>query len=203
MDLDSVTATRVRSAFPSSARADVEAVLSLVDLGQHEPTDHDIGPVLVRGEVLHIPMRIYFPEPRAEANVDLTSRARTILECLYTRHHDGHVREKYLRAVISSPLEWVPPFVVQLLGEYVMAIHLLIRQNIGCLSQESYSRFVAENAAFIELTKQRVVSYWDCYFRKSGSQLGEHAAYQVMKVLCGPRLAGQSRVAADGAAPRR
>ena len=183
MDLDSVTARRVRTAFPSALATDVDAVLRLVEIGQHEPSDHDIGPVVVSGEVLHIPARIYYPEVGAEALLGLTTLARTALECLFTRHHDGHVREKYLRAVISSQLSWVPPFVIQLLGEYVAEIHLVIRHHIDSLGGETYRRFIAENPAFIELTRQRVTSYWNCYYRRAHRQLRDYVAHQVIEVL--------------------
>jgi hypothetical protein len=202
MELDSVTAKRLRRAFPSSAAAAVDAVLRFVELGKHEPLGHEIVPVLVNGETLHIPHRIYSAEPNAETLVGLAEPARTVMECLYSRHHDGYVREKYLRDLISSPLAWVPPFVIQLLGEYVIEIHRVIWQNVGRLSGEPYRRFVVDNPAFIELTKQRVASYWNCYFRGRG-QLRDHAAYQALQVLVAPRVAAQPAGAADGASPRR
>jgi hypothetical protein len=199
MDLDSAIASRVRGAFPASIAPNVDAVLRLVDLADHEPTGSDIGPVLLDGEALHIPSRVYFAEPRAEGIEGLSGPARTVMECLYTRHHDGHVREKYLRAVISSSLPWVPPFVIQFLGEYVIEILWVIRRNLEYLSAEPYRRFVEENPAFIELTKQRVASYWGFYFRRC--QPREHVAYQILEVLDAPRGAAQP-VAADGASPR-
>jgi hypothetical protein len=203
IDLDSVTARRLRRAFPSSLVTDADAVLTLVEIGQHEPSEHDIGFVVVGGEVLHIPPRIYSPEVGAEALIGLTTSARTVWDCLFTRHHDGHVREKYLRAVISSQALWVPPFVIQLLGEYVAEIHLVIRRHIDGVDSDAYHRFVAENPAFIELTRQRIASYWNCYYRSSRSQLRDYAAHQVIEVLDAPTGAAQTAVAVDGASPRR
>lgn len=176
-------AERLRAAFPSSIATDVNAVLSVIPPSEHAPTEHDIGPVRVAGEVLHIPFRIYSPEPPAEARSSLAVEARAVLDCLYTRHHDGHVREKYLRAVISSPLEWVPPFVLQLLGEYVIEIQRLIASNIACLRQPSYARFIGENPAFVALTRRRVISYWSCYFRTANAGIEDHVGYRVMADL--------------------
>src|SRR5688572_16660161 len=113
--LESGTILRLRSAFPSSIAADVDAALAVVPLDGPELPIHDIGPVRVGGEELHIPSRFYAPEPPTEVLDTLADSARTVLACLYTRHHDGHVRERQLRAVISSSADWVPPFVVQLL----------------------------------------------------------------------------------------
>ena len=77
----------------------------------------------------------------------------------------GHSRaagggETNLREVISSPLGWGPPYVVQLLGEYVIEIHHFVQESIGYLKHETYSRFMEENPAFIGLTRQRAISYW-------------------------------------------
>lgn len=162
---------------------DVDTVLGLVDVGQPLPTEHDIGSVVVGGEPLRIPARIYCPEPEPPAVAALTGSARTVLHCLFTRHHDGHVREAHLREVISSPLGWVPPYVVQLLGEYVIEIHRVIQENVRYLRQETYSRFVAENPAFIGLTRQRAISYWNCYFRSQHRALSNYVAHQVLEVL--------------------
>ena len=73
MDLDSGIARRLRKAFPSALVTEVDAMLKLVDIGEHEPSDQDIGPVLVNGEVLHIPARIYSAEVGADALVGLTT----------------------------------------------------------------------------------------------------------------------------------
>ena len=86
--------------------------------------------------------------------MDVAVTTRTALACLYTRHNDGHVRERHLRAVIRSSADWVPPFIVQLLGEYVIEIHRVIESNVDCLGQESYLRFVAKNPVFMKATRQ-------------------------------------------------
>lgn len=72
----------------------------------------------------------FFTSPRESIHLrselkrsGLAPSARTVLDCLFTKHHDGYVREKYLRAVINAQFAWVPPFVIQLLGEYVVQIH--------------------------------------------------------------------------------
>ena len=188
--LETGTILRLRRAFPSSIAAEVDAALAVVPRGSNEPTDRDIGPVRVAGEVVHIPSRIYSPEPPVEMLDALDNGVRTVLTCLYTRHHDGHVREKHLRGVISSSADWVPPFVVQLLGEYVVEVHRVIESNLDCLGQQSYARFVGENLAFMELTKQRVISYWNCYFKRVTSKVQDHGAFRVLEALESGQLAG-------------
>jgi hypothetical protein len=125
----------------------------------------------------------------------LGGTARTVVACLYTRHSDGYVRERNVRAIISSSADWVPPFVVQLLGEYVVEVHRVIEPNVDGLGQ-SYVRFVAENPAFMQLTRQRVISYWDCYFR-GATRIQDHVAFRILEALGSGRL---SAWAADDAA---
>ncbi|GAA2637034.1 hypothetical protein [Paractinoplanes durhamensis] len=63
------------------------------------------------------------------------------------------------------------PFVVQLVGEYVADLLLDIRRSLvevditGTRMYDVYGRFGADNSEFIDLTRQRVASYWDCYYR--------------------------------------
>ena len=68
-------------------------------------------------------------------------------------------------------------------GEYVIEIHRVIESNVDCLGQESYVRFVAENPVFMEATRQRIVSYWDCYFRHVAPKIQDHLAFRVWEAL--------------------
>ena len=60
------------------------------------------------------------------------------------------------------------PYVVQLLGEYVVEISSLILDRLtaqSSFSWPSYREFVGANGGFMALTEQRAVSYWSCYYR--------------------------------------
>lgn len=88
-----------------------------------------------------------------------------------TRHHDGYVRQRHLEPLVAEPGEWVVPFVVQLLGEYVVEIHEAILARLlpildrSADAREAYRRFVAANPDFIAVTEARIASYWNCYYR--------------------------------------
>ncbi len=49
---------------------------------------------------------------------------------LGTRHSDGRIREECLRQIVAVDRPWVAPFVVQLLGEYVIKIVEVIAATI-------------------------------------------------------------------------
>ena len=106
-----------------------------------------------------------------------------MLACIFTRHHDGFVRQKYLERLLLRKELWIPPFVLQLVGEYVIEIIHRIARHIDVLRSDSYSQFVAENPDFIALTKRRIISYWDCYYRLTYPRFRDYVGFQVIDSL--------------------
>jgi hypothetical protein len=84
--------------------------------------------VRVGSEDVSIPYRIYH-DPALIDTARLTSRQEELLDCLLTRHHSGFVRQEHLGRIVCCNHDWTPPFVVQLVGEYVIEILSLIREN--------------------------------------------------------------------------
>ncbi|MFE3446030.1 hypothetical protein ACFXNW_23630 [Nocardia sp. NPDC059180] len=127
--------------------------------------------VRVEGEDLTIPYRLYNAELAEDVFGRLSARQTKILHCLYTRHHDGRVRQHHLNRIIEATDPWIVPYVVQLVGEYVLDIVISIQQRLTALDEPgtphrlAYGRFCVANTEFLHLTSQRVSSYWDCYYR--------------------------------------
>jgi hypothetical protein len=127
--------------------------------------------VEVQGETVAIPSRIYNEEPGTEFERALSGTQQMILHCLYSRHHDGRVRQRHLEQITASGEPWVVPFVVQLAGEYVLEIIESIGRGLpglaepGSTQRRLYGEFIARNPAFFARTERRVVSYWSCYYR--------------------------------------
>ena len=138
---------------------------------------------------MQIPYRIYNAEPRRWKTVALGGDARDALACLFTRHHDGHVRQRHLRRIVGLAHAWVTPFVVQLIGEYVVEILLDIRNGLrdldvkGSPQRVQYGAFVARNPAFVDLMAQRVVSYWNCYYRDRYPALADYPGVALVSSL--------------------
>jgi hypothetical protein len=165
-------------AFPASLRDDAIAAVSVLPQAPLSP----IGTLSVRvvGGDVSIPYRIYH-DPALIDTTRLTSRQVELLDCLLTRHHSGFVREEYLARVICLNHDWIPPFVVQLVGEYVVEIIRVIQQNSVKLDAQLYRRFLTDNPAFLAITKQRVVSYWDCYHRWQRRE--DYPGFQVLAMF--------------------
>lgn len=94
---------------------------------------------------------------------------KELVDCLLTRHHDGFVRQKHLERIIRSQNVWIPPFVLRLLGEYVIEIFEVIDRNLGNLNLSPYEQFLKANPEFMALTEQRVISYWNAGYGFPGS----------------------------------
>lgn len=181
MKLTSEEKKRYIGSFPGELSSDVNAALEFMPVGVHMPSKDDIGPVSISNEPVYIPCRIYSPEPKMSSQI--SDLQRTIISCIYTRHHDGFVREKYLASLFGSSFSWVPPFVLQLVGEYVLEIVTLIHRHIDELDPLIYNCFAKENEDFIALTKARAISYWDCYYRWQNWKFRDYAPFQVMNGL--------------------
>jgi hypothetical protein len=138
----------------------------------------------VSGEQIAFADRIYNPEPPGELIEALSATQQLIAHCAYSRHHDGHVRQRSCERILRSAEAWVPPYVVQLVGEYVVEIIETIRAELhlddgpGPLNV-AYGKFVAANPKLLELTRQHAVSYWNCYYRGRYSR----DAYPAFSVL--------------------
>jgi hypothetical protein len=163
----SATRDALRHAFPESIRPTVERAVEVIEA----PSRAELGPrgllgkLVVDGERVAIPYRIYASEPRRRVATSLDDEAKLVLGCCYTRHNDGYLRERAVLSGIGIDRAWIVPFVVQLLGEYVVQISERILERFDELRPETYHRFAAANEPFMRLTRGHIVSYWACYYR--------------------------------------
>lgn len=151
----------VTEAMPASERAPADQ--SIAQYGPypnlHEPAN-----------VIAIPYRIW-AEPISKLSYEsLSATQKTIADCLYSRSCDGHIRQRHIKRIVTVEELWVIPYVVAAIGDYVVEVVKEVAFGLSHLKepyswQESNYRLFAEhNAEFIELTRQRAISYWDCYY---------------------------------------
>jgi hypothetical protein len=167
----------LKNAFPAFLRDDALEVISVLP----QPSlDTKTFSVSVGGETMSIPYRIYHDPALIDAT-HLTARQRELLNCLLTRHHNGFIRERHLPSILCGHDEWIPPFVVQLVGEYVVEILQAVSRNIHQLDPQLYRSFLQANPRYFALTKQRVISYWNCYYR--WQRRADYAGFQIVEFL--------------------
>jgi hypothetical protein len=159
--------------------------------------------LVVAGEPVVIPYRVYNPVPPPHLASGLSRTERDVTAAIYSRHHDGHVRQRALRALLDCDEPWTAPFFVQLLGEYVIQICADIEKftqtalPARLAMQASLSAFLMQNPCFAELTRQRAISYWSCYqpgpARLSGHLSSAHSALKAQRQLGSLNREGQAR----------
>lgn len=175
--------SRLRYSFPAEVWPDVDVVLLSLEAIYADPTwsvsSDSIGPIVLNGEKLSIPCRVYLLEPEADRLSTLTDRQKLILNAILSRSNNGFIREKHLRKLLESDESWIPPFVLQLLGEYVLQIIRVVEDHSAVLRRSEYGCFVTDNPAFFWLLKQRIVSYCNCYYRGMFPKLEEYPAFQI------------------------
>ena len=152
----------ITTAFPSDLTLRAEGLHPI--LGSSSQATHPGIEVRVGGEDLVIPYRIHH-EGNEQGCLQLSGLQSVMYSCILTRHHDGNVRQRQLRQIISVPEPWVVPFVVQLTGEYVMEILDTCEAHLQALDPELYGAFIRDNPKYFKAQQDRMISYWDCYYR--------------------------------------
>jgi len=184
---------RLFKAFPKTLKSDVEVVLNILPFaindvmltgGQIHKVDNliheSILTVQLDNEQLVIPYRLYFNEPDIEKENKLTDIQKTILNCIYLRHHDGYLRQRRLEKLIAKNEHWVIPFTLQLLGEYVFEILHVLDKHINVKTIDNYERFTIENPKYWQQTESRMISYWNEYYRRQFPKLKVYLGRQIV-----------------------
>ena len=130
-------------------------------------------------EELVIPYRFYHQDHEGTF-AHLTETQSIFYSCLLTPHHDGHVRQRYLERIVSVHEPWLVPFVVQLTGEYVIEILETVEAHLPALNPALYSRFIRDNQAYCQTTQARMISYWDCYYRRLYTPPSDYVGFRVL-----------------------
>lgn len=156
------TPKSIADAFPPYLKLEA-ARLSFV-LGDTRFADHRGIEVTTDKHNVVIPYRIH--HEGSEQDGRSLSRTQSIMySCLLTRHHNGYVRQRQLEHVLPVSEPWVVPFVVQLTGEYVIEMLNKCESRFHLLDPVLYGTFIRDNPKYFQTTRDRMISYWDCYYR--------------------------------------
>ena len=138
----------IENCFPSYLKDDVNIVFRTLDFrSKHEP--YMPFEVQIDQEKLVIPQRIYCDEHQLKKLIKLTPIQQAIGFCFFSRHHDGYVRERCIRQVFNVNEKFVIPFIVQLLGEYVIEIIESIYQAKDNIDKSHLQSFIEEILSII------------------------------------------------------
>ncbi|AFD08874.1 hypothetical protein [Solitalea canadensis] len=152
--------------FPQELANDVIQVFNILpDKNNRWVSDH-FQVVQMENQTLKIPTRIYINQPTGIDEISLSEIQKTILNCIFLRHHNGFIRQKRLRKLLMNNEFFITPYTFQLLGESVIEILFDLNMHINDNTIHNYAYFITQNPTYFRLTENRVISYWDEYYRQ-------------------------------------
>ncbi len=114
-----------------------------------------------------IPARLHFASDRLQ--LTQSDEAWRFARALQTRSNDGFERQRAARDLLADLPPWAAPFIVALIGEYIVEILDDIATALTPENTSMLAAFIVKNEAYWITTKCRVVSYWDVYYRSDRS----------------------------------
>lgn len=128
------------------------------------------------------PYRIYFTESDFPLLASFTDIKRLIYDCVFSRSADGYIRQKYIKELLcykdKLPI-WIFPYIVQISGEYVIEIVESIYCSIINKDLTELKQFCFINKEAVSRCYDRMVSYWNEYYRNSYKQLKNYVGYKL------------------------
>lgn len=180
---DSGSGNEQTQAFPTELIGKVKSLVSTLTRDQIHPPSDTVIAVHVGGERLTIPYRVYYGTRRLTDCIHCPGDTALIALCLGSRHHDGHVREYCVRRLLDVDEAWTVPYVVQLLGEYVVEIIHPIHEKLIDEVEAKYLSFYTENTKYCEYLRCRAVSYWNEYYRPRFANLKQYPAVEALAAI--------------------
>jgi hypothetical protein len=167
------------AAFPSNLSPTVSRLALLIAPPSCSASDQTFL-ASCNGEPLHIPYRIYVPPISDIDFASLNVTEQSITACWFTRHHDGYVRERFLRALPAFDKPWIIAYVIALCGEYVVELLNYIWEHRNRFHPEMLGSFLRENPILLCKTRQRIRSYWNCYYRHASPHFNNYVGNQLL-----------------------
>ncbi len=178
---------KITRCFPAELEEQVRKVTRLLSMEKSGYIHAASYSVKFRGETLEFPNRVYFNEPANTLEKHLSEEEQTILNCIFLRHHNGYIRQRRMEKLIHKKQPYIVPFTFQLLGECVKEILTVVDEHINEKTIPDYVAFVNENKKYTEQTENRMISYWDLYYRKEYPRrkryIGQHIFDRIKKEL--------------------
>ncbi len=171
----------IQSAFPSYLQKDATKIANF--LQQNDPKDfRTVGTevVCLNGEALELPQRVYFGEYNTQS---LTLVQEQMLNCLYLCHYNGHLREHYLRELLTVKEDFTLPFIAKLFGDYVIEIVKVLHSELPDVTRDKLRDFFRTNPLYQKRVESRIASYWDLFYRNTYPNFKKYIGYQLFQTI--------------------
>ena len=171
------------NAFPRELEDEIKSIFRRITLKTNIYNGGTFD-VFVNKEVIHIPERIYYEDIEVNLEVSLSQIQKCILDCFFTRHYNGYIRQKRLNNIFNSSIiyNWSIPYIVRLMGEYIVEIIDDINKNIELIDEIALKEFIRTNQKFILTTEGRIASYWGEFYKLEHAK-DKYVGFKVKKYI--------------------
>jgi hypothetical protein len=83
----------IQKAFPVEIREEINSLLTKFSVETKHST-LGFESIAIGQEKFEIPQRIYYNPPYSLVNSKFTQKEQEILNCIFSRHHNGYIRQK-------------------------------------------------------------------------------------------------------------
>lgn len=154
-------------AFPKLYAEDVKRVFHLLTRKDSNPLSENSVQIELENETIKIPSRIYYKEINDSAMNALSEIQKRLIYCYFLCHHNGFLRQKYLRRLLESKhlYEHELPYIIYLTGSYVVEILDDIYDAFDLLIESGLDLLITNNLRFFMTIEGRIASYWGEYYQ--------------------------------------
>lgn len=171
------------SAFPTFLHDDVDIVISTIEktlFSDKEAltynsfqADNKSLFIINDNEHVQVPYRLLIDEVPEIQSLSLVQKM--ILHCIYSRSTNGYIRERHIKAILQEDLpNWTIPFILKISDEYVVEILELTYNSLKEKDNSKIQEFCQNNKSYLKYAYSRMISYWNCYYRREYKNLNKY-----------------------------
>ena len=173
----------ISAAFPACFVGDLTEVLTRIPVAHIEPHTDDPNRVNIGDLEVFIPSRVYFPAIDPRDFADLSDTQNAMIAAIYTRHHSGFQREIWAGRLLNHPAPWTSPFLALLLGDYVIEVIARLERGLTEDWEAPIRDFATSNPKWRQSLNDRILTYWDIYYRHKIPRIFEYPGYRLAHKL--------------------
>ena len=148
---------------------------------------------LFDGSEIQFPYRIYFLDEESSYEKLVSKEEQWIYHCIFTRSCNGYVREAHLRAILEEDYpEWCMPYIFKLASEYVVEILDVIYTVMKGKDNSLFQAFCQNNPYLFKCYYNRMISYWNEYYRNQCYKYHDYVGYKLYKECFGYNIHSHS-----------
>jgi len=179
-----------QNGFPNDLKNDLLKVTQLIP--QITYSNINIGvseeniQYLADGYSIEFPYRMYFINISDDVLTELSIQQKMILHCIYTRSCNGYIRQQHLKSLLLMDFaDWTIPYIVKLCDEYIVEVLEMTYDILKDRDNEQFKRFCSDNVQSFSKSYDRMISYWNEYYRDKYSYFKKYVGRKLFRECFG------------------